>query len=196
VFLDPTLVEQVAAETFDLDPARAPVLAVDDLQLPRLRAAMLAVNDELTADAAGGPLAVESLANLLAVHLIRKASSPRNAPVRSDGALAPRKLGAVLEYIEEHLDAGLTLGKIAAAAHLSPYHFARQFKGATGLPPHQYVIGRRVERAQQLLEQDDDLSLAAVAGRCGFSDQSQLSNHFKRIVGVTPRQFRTCVRTA
>ena len=113
---------------------------------------------------------------------------------RSDGALPPRKLRAVVEYIEEHLDASPTLEQMAATAHLSAYHFARQFKAATGLPPHQYLIARRVERAKQLLQAGTDLSLAEVAAQAGFSDQSQFSRHFKRLVGVTPRQFRMSAR--
>jgi AraC family transcriptional regulator len=83
---------------------------------------------------------------------------------------------------------------MAAVARLSPYYFARQFKRATGLPPHQYVIARRVERAQQLLQIDGDLSLAEIAACAGFSDQSQFSHHFKRLVGVTPGQFRGSAR--
>ena len=156
---------------------------------------MLAVNDELTADAAGGRLAAESLANLLAVHLIRTASAPRPPARRTDGALPRGKLRAVVEYIEEHLDAGLTLEQMAAAAHLSAYHFARQFKAATGLPPHQYVIARRVERAKELLQGDGPVP--GGGGRhAGFSDQSQFSRHFKRLVGVTPGRFRTPARFA
>ena len=85
---------------------------------------------------------------------------------------------------------------MGAVARLSPYHFARQFKAATGLPPHQYVIARRVERAKQLLQAGTGLSLAEVAADAGFSDQSQLSRHFKRLVGVTPGQFRTPARIA
>ena len=85
---------------------------------------------------------------------------------------------------------------MAAVAHLSAYHFARQFKAATGLPPHQYVIMRRVERARQLLQAGGDFSLAEVALHAGFSDQSQFCQHFKRIVGVTPGQFRTPARIA
>jgi AraC family transcriptional regulator len=73
---------------------------------------------------------------------------------------------------------------MAAVARLSPYHFARQFKAATGLPPHQYVIMRRVEQAQQLLQHHRALSLAEIAACAGFSDQSQFSHHFKRAVGV------------
>src|SRR5947209_17044676 len=57
---------------------------------------------------------------------------------------------------------------MAAVARLSVYHFARQFKAATGLPPHQNVIARRVERAKQLLQGGGDLSLAEVAAHTGF----------------------------
>ena len=85
---------------------------------------------------------------------------------------------------------------MAAVAQLSPYHFARQFKAATGLPPHQYIIAHRVERAKELLQAGTDVSLAAVALHAGFSDQSQFTRHFKRLVGVTPGQFRTPARIA
>ena len=196
VFLEPALVARVAAEAFEIDPARVSVPPLDGLHHPSLRAAMLAVNDELAADAAGDRLAAESLANLLAVHLIRNGSVPRTPARRTDGALSERKHRAVAEYIEEHLDAGLTVEHMAAVAHLSVYHFARQFKRATGLPPHQYVILRRVERTKQLLQAGTDLSLAEVAARVGFSDQSQFTHHFKRLVGVTPGQFRTPARIA
>jgi AraC family transcriptional regulator len=91
-----------------------------------------------------------------------------------------------------HSDAG----QIAAVAHFSPSHFARQFKTATGLPPYQDVIRRRVERARRLLPAETDLSLAEVALHAGFSDQSRFCRHFKRLVGVTPGQFRPPARIA
>jgi AraC family transcriptional regulator len=194
IFLEPGVVRRVAAEAFELDPAQVSISPLDGLQHPQLRAAMLAVNDELTAEGGGDRLAAESLANLLAVHLIRNASTPRPPARRTDGALPRRKLHAVVEYIEEHLDSDLTLAQMAAAVHLSPYHFARQFKAATGVPPHQYVVARRVGRAQQLLRQSHDLSLADIAASAGFSDQSQFSTHFKRAIGVTPRHFRKSAR--
>jgi AraC family transcriptional regulator len=85
---------------------------------------------------------------------------------------------------------------MAAIARLSPNYFAWQFKRATGLPPHQYVLDRRVERAKQFLQTGSDISLAEVAAEAGFSDQSQFSHHFKRLIGVTPGQFRKRVRIA
>jgi AraC family transcriptional regulator len=156
---------------------------------------MLAVGDELTAGA-GGRLAAESIATVLAVHLIRHVLTPRQPARRRAGTLPRARLRAVVEYVEEHLDAGPTLEQMAAVARLSPNYFVGQFKRATGLPPHQYVITRRVERARQLLQAGTDLSLAEVAAHAGFSDQSQLSHHFKRLVGVTPGQFRTSARIA
>jgi AraC family transcriptional regulator len=196
IYLEPRLVARVAAEAFDLDPARMMIRPLDGLDLPHLRAAMSAVDGELTAGGAGGPLAAESLANVLAVHLIRHILAPRRPVHGPDGALPQGRLRAVVEFIEEHLDASPTLEQIAAVARLSPYHFARQFRTATGLPPHEYVIGRRVERAKQSLQGGGDLSLAEVAARAGFSDQSQFSRHFKRLVGVTPGQFRRSARIA
>src|SRR5262249_11289939 len=175
----------VAAGALGLDAAGLPVPPLDGLDLPHLRAAMGAVGVELTAGAAGGWLAAESLANVLVVHLIRHVLAPRRPERGRDGVLPRGRLRAVFEYIEERLDAGLTLEQMAAVARLSAYHFARQFKAATGLPPHQFVIMRRVERAKLLL-QGDDLSLAEVAAHAGFSGQSVFCHHFKRLVGVTP----------
>jgi AraC family transcriptional regulator len=196
IYLDPRLVARVAAEACDLDPARLTIPPLDALDLPHLRAAMSAVDCELTTGGAGGPLAAESLANVLVVHLIRYLVAPRRLARGRDGTLPRGRLRAVVEYIEGNLDASPTLEQMAAIVRLSAYHFARQFKAATGLPPHQYVIARRVERAKELLQAGTDLSLAEVAARTGFSDQSQFCHHFKRLVGVTPGHFRTPARIA
>ena len=108
--------------------------------------------------------------------MIRHVLTPRQPARRRAGTLPRAKLRAVVEYVEEHLDGSPTLEQLAAVARLSPYHFARQFKAATGLPPHQYVITRRVERAKELLQAGTALSLAEVAAHVGFSDQSHFSS--------------------
>jgi AraC family transcriptional regulator len=149
----------------------------------------LAVDAELRAGGAGGSLLAESFANVLVVLLIRHITGTGRLKAPADGILPSHKLRTVIEYIMENLEGSPTLEQMAAVVHLSPYHFARQFKAATGLAPHQYVISRRVERAQDLLRTDSGLSLAEVAFRSGFANQSHFCFHFKRIVGVTPRQF-------
>jgi AraC family transcriptional regulator len=196
VFLEPSLVTRVAAESFELDPSRTVVPPLVGLNVPELRSAMLAVDAELRAGCVGGSLMAESLANVLAVHLIRHTTGARRLPALADGVLPHRKLRTVIEYIMENLEGSPTLEQMAGVVHLSHYHFARQFKAATGLPPHQYVIARRVERAQHLLRADGEIGLAEVALRVGFPDQSNFTLHFKRIVGVTPRQFRISARIA
>jgi AraC family transcriptional regulator len=83
----------------------------------------------------------------------------------------------------------------AATAGLSTYHFAHLFQRATELPPYQYVVMRRAERAKLLLC-DGDLFLAEVATRAGFSDQRQFSHHLMCLVGVTLSRFRLHTRIA
>jgi AraC-like DNA-binding protein/mannose-6-phosphate isomerase-like protein (cupin superfamily) len=158
------------------------------IRSPRLRL--------LTLFTPGGRLAAEALATVLAVPLLRQVLAPRRPAHGRDGALPPGTLRAVVDDIEAHLETDLTLAQLAAAAHLSAYHFARQFKTATGVPPHQYVLARRVARAQALLHPDRDLALAEIAARVGFADHSQFAHHFKRVVGVTPRQFLTSASIA
>jgi AraC family transcriptional regulator len=186
----PQLIARVAAEACDVDPDRVELPVVYNLAHPQLQAAMLALHAELTSGGTGGRLLAESLSNVLAVHLVRQATGNKQAAHRRRGRLPTPKLRAALDYIETHLDSELTLNEVAAVAHLSPYHFARMFKASTGLPPHQYVIGRRVERAKRLLQGDGELPLAQVAARAGFWDQGHFTRHFKRLVGVTPKRFR------
>jgi AraC family transcriptional regulator len=190
VHLDPRLISRVAAEAFDLDPDRVELPAAAALTDPAIQAAILAIDAELGSGAAGGRLLIESLGNVLAVHLIRHAMGSEPVVHHPRAGLPRHKLRAAIDYIEEHLDAEITLEELASCVHLSSYHFARLFKASTGLPPHQYVIARRIERAKQLLRGSDDLSLAQIAARTGFWDQGHFTRHFKRLVGVTPRRFR------
>ena len=189
IYLEPSLVARVAAESFELDSSRTMLPPLSGLNVPELRSAILAMDAELRAGAVGDSLLAESFANVLAVHLIRHITGRRKLKASADGVLSRPKLRLVVEYIMEKLEGNPTLEQMAAVVHLSPYHFARQFKAATGLAPHQYVIARRVERAQELLRTDREVGMAEVAIRSGFANQGHFCFHFKRFVGVTPRQF-------
>lgn len=140
----------------------------------------------------GGPperLYVESLANVLVVHLLRNYSADKKALREPTHGLSKGKLGRVVDFVTDNLQEDLTLSELAGAAGLSPYHFARQFKRATGLTPHRYVVLRRVERAKTLLS-STNLSISDVASAVGFTHQSHLAHHVRRHFGVAPSLLR------
>ena len=194
------MVGQVAAEAFGLDPARLTLPPLDSLDLPHVRAAMWAVDAELTAGGVGGPLAAESLvASWPSTRSAASSAAPAGWSAGGTGCCRGGGSAAVEEYIERSTSDGCSdpgADGCGRPPHPLPLRRTRQFKAATGLPPHQYVILRRVERAKRLLQAGTDLSLAEVALGTGFCDQSQFSRHFKRLVGVTPGQFRTPARIA
>jgi AraC family transcriptional regulator len=188
VLLDSRWLGRVAAEALDLNPDRVELPPTPDLSHPQVRTTVQALGEELRSGGPGGRLLAESLGGVLAVHLLRHFAAPVAAP--AGGVLPRHKLRAVMDYVREHLDAELSLDRLAAVAHVSPYHFARLFHASTGLPPHQYVIARRVERAKELLRERERPPLAEVASEVGFADQSHFTRHFRRLVGVTPGRFR------
>ncbi len=90
-------------------------------------------------------------------------------------------------YIEEHFAQGVSLQELAEQVALSPYYFVRAFRAEVGLPPYAYLESIRVRNAQRLIE--DGRPLAEVALEVGFSSQSHMTRHFKKIIGATPGQY-------
>lgn len=143
-----------------------------------------------------GRLSLEALGHAFAVAVVREHSAPgRRTPGAAppDRGLGPAQLRRVLDHVEEHLAGGLPLADLAAVAHLSPYHFSRLFRLATGASPHQHVLARRTDRARELLV-SSALPLAEVARRAGFADQSHLTRHVRRRYGTTPAALRAAAR--
>jgi AraC family transcriptional regulator len=131
---------------------------------------------------------LESFAVSIAIHLARNPRGSAN-PRRASTGLAPRKLEQVRSFIEQHLAEPLLVEQLAAVVHMSPFHFARLFKLATGSSPHAYVTTRRVERAKELLRAGN-LALVEVAAAVGFQTQGHFTEVFHRLAGITPRRFR------
>lgn len=98
----------------------------------------------------------------------------------------------VRDYLEGHYNEDVSIGRLAQIAGLSPFHLIRVFRNQTGLPPHAYLTQVRIRRAKAFLAQG--WSIAPVAYETGFVDQSHLTRHFKRIVGVTPGQYSNIVQ--
>lgn len=105
------------------------------------------------------------------------------------GGLSPWQIRKVTSHIDAHLGQPIRNESLAMIARLTPSHFGRAFRNSFGEPPHEYVIRRRVERAQGLMLSTDS-SLSAIALDCGLADQAHLSRLFRRIVGETPRTWR------
>ena len=105
------------------------------------------------------------------------------------GTLPLSRLRRVTEHIREHLDQDLTLAQLGAVVFMSPYHFARLFQRSTGVPPHQFVVRTRIDRAVTLLAARE-LSIARISRAVGFRTASHFSTVFRRVTGVTPRAYR------
>jgi AraC family transcriptional regulator len=140
-----------------------------------------------------GVLYGETLGMALAEHLLNR-YSPAAAPRRSPrGGLPTGRMRRVTEYVAAHLEREISLRDLALQAEMSVFHFARMFKQGTGLPPHQYVLRRRIEHARSLLA-DLELTIGDVAVRCGFAHPSHFSDSFHRLQGVTPTEYRRSIR--
>ncbi|MHB8885088.1 MAG: helix-turn-helix transcriptional regulator [Methylovirgula sp.] len=114
---------------------------------------------------------------------------------RPSKGLDPRRLQRVLDFIDDHLEDHITIGILAETACLSPFHFARAFKAAAGVPPHQYLSERRVQFAKALLVKGE-LRLVDIALACGFSSQANFSRAFRQATGMAPGQFRAASAAA
>ena len=157
-----------------------------DLQLQHIAMLFLA---ELQSGGIMGRLYVESLTQALVIHLLRHYSEVAQIVTPPNTNLTHTQLQQAIDYIHTNLDRNLSLSQIASVINISPTYFASLFKRATGTSPHQYVIQQRVERAKLLLSKTN-LAIADIALQVGFSSQSHLTQNFKRLTGVTPKQVR------
>jgi AraC family transcriptional regulator len=131
---------------------------------------------------------LESLAGVIAIHVAANYADGGTAMLPYAG-LPPHKVDRVQGFITRHLTEALRLQELAATIHMSPYHFARMFKRATGQSPHVYITSQRMEHAKDLLR-NSDLPLVDVAANVGFQTQGHFTTVFHKYAGVTPRVFR------
>lgn len=187
IYLRNEIVREVATELGILsqDLALRPSLGEPDQLVEGLA---LAVGQALSENETGTTVYIDYLSRVLAARLLRRYSF-RHVPTENPcGALTRQQLNMVEDFIEEHLCDSLSLDDMATACALSSSYFARRFKLSTGMPPHQYLIQKRVERAKRLLR--GSMPIVEVALECGFSHQEHLTNVFRRFTGQTPAGFR------
>jgi AraC family transcriptional regulator len=113
-----------------------------------------------------------------------------NAAMKPLVSTTDPRLRRVIEFIEQKIGTDVLLEDLAKTATMSPFHFSRSFKRATGLPPHQYLAMRRVEHAKELLK-STTLPVVEIAYRVGYTNMSHFIQLFRRATGETPGQFRS-----
>jgi len=186
IYVEPSLLVRAAADF--RSPTSVEVVekcAACDPIISNVGMALLA---ELESQSLGGRLYAESLANVLAVHLLRHYTTA-DLEHRIIGGLSGHRLQLVLEFVADNYGTDLSIADLAQVAGMSLFHFAREFKRSTGTTPHQYLIKLRIERAKALLA-ESKLPLVEVGFRSGFSHQSHFTRLFRRITGTTPHSYR------
>lgn len=188
IHLKPEMIEQTV-EASEMDTNRIGLVdcfGQQDLQLHQIAMLLLA---ELESGGMMGQLYVESLTQVLAIHLLRHYSTFTQTITPENRSLTHTQLQQAIDYIHSHLDQDLSLAELASIINISPTYFASLFKQSMGIAPHQYVIQQRVEQAKFMLSKTD-LAIADIASKVGFSSQSHLTQQFKRLTGMTPKQVR------
>lgn len=161
-------------------------LTIQDRQIALL---MTAMQSDLEAGSPAGSLYGESLGNALGTYLSQRYGTFAPKLEEYKGGLPKPRLNRVREYIENNLENNVSLTELSEVAGVSLYHFAKAFKQSTGATPHQYVLERKMDRAKELLR-DPNRSVLETSARTGFVDQSHFTKIFRRLVGVTPTEFR------
>ena len=188
----PELLDFVAEES-EFDPRQIEIRNRFQSRDSQLENIAWALKAEMECGYPCGRLYLDSLGIAVAARLLHCHSSLSREPRKLTGRIPERRLKQVLAYIEDNLSQDLSLGNIAASAGLSPSHFKVLFRDSLGMPVHQYVIRRRVERAKNLLA-GGKMSMSQIANETGFAHRSHLARHMRRILGVSPTVLRELLR--
>ncbi len=190
IYVDPALLERTAEEIFG--PGSAPVRLRDcvktrDDELVELIGTM---EREAARQAPGALMMALCLQRQLAITLLRNHAEvdPRQ---RALGAFSMQHRESVLEYIEGNLHSTLQTARLANELGFSADHFSRLFRETFDTPPQRYIMGVRIKRASELLC-CTSLTVADIAHKTGFADQSHLTRRFTREFGLSPSQWRAC----
>ncbi|CAB3750894.1 AraC family transcriptional regulator [Paraburkholderia humisilvae] len=195
LFIPQTLLERHYEEAFGRPHAGELALGVSqitrDTSLERLSRALA---DIQYADATFASLYVDSICIAIVARLLERHFTRRAPPAAARATPLPQwRLRRAFDFIDAHLADPVRLNDIAASVGLTRMHFAAQFRCSTGYTPHTYLLRRRVEQAQRLLQRSEK-TLLDVALDCGFRSQAHFTTVFRRLVGDTPNRWRIKAR--
>jgi len=133
------------------------------------------------------PLMLQSINIQIAIQLLRE-SGCQNEVRAKKLPLDQNYIKRAIEYMTVYYNAKISISDICREIHLSPYYFIRMFKEATGLSPHEFILSIRVSKAEELLKKGSPIQ--EVAKLCGFVNSAHFSNHFKRVMGMPPSEYK------
>jgi AraC family transcriptional regulator len=150
--------------------------------------------EEMQGAAYGKDAVIAALLEQMMIHLLRNFIKVQRSDYLelSRAGLVDRRVRRAVELMQTQMERELSLSEIAAAAYLSPFHFARLFKKLMGTSPHSYLAALRINRAQLLLA-DPNLSITEVSARVGYASSSHFTRAFRNATGLTPRAYRSAV---
>lgn len=189
---EPTLLTQAAQDWINPDALQLISHTANQEDL-FIQGVALALKADVESGSASGQIYGESLTNALSVHLLKHYCNRTPRIQAYSNGLPSHKLRRVLDYIHSNLEKPLSLESIAAEIGMSQYYFCSLFKQSIGIPPWQYVIQQRVDRAKALLK-TSELSILDVSLLSGFANQTHLNKHFHKLVGVTPKTYQKQIR--
>ncbi len=200
-FSAPRWPETFETVTISLDAGFAAEVAIEGLPADRIEfATQRALFDrtialyaeafcsELESDSSNGLMYAETLTIGFVLHLLSNYAIAKPKISLPRCKLNPDQLCSVVDFVMSHLDQDVSLVALAEKAHVSPFHFARQFRETVRLTPHQFVLQQRIQKSINLIK-IGKLPLAQIAVESGFYDQAHFTRAFRRVTGTTPAQY-------
>jgi AraC family transcriptional regulator len=182
----PTLLDRTTQELMQHEIELIPQLSIDD---PVIQQLALALKTEIQTGCMSGRLYGESLGTALAARLVQNYAASKPSLEFKTNGLPQSQLKRVIDYIKANLAQDLSILDLATLTSMSESHFSRSFKQSMGVAPYQYLVQQRVERAKQLLKQQET-SISDIALDCGFANQTHLTKVFRKMTGMTPKAYQ------
>jgi AraC family transcriptional regulator len=192
VFLPGKPFDETILKDLDIDPSGISIQYAAIDRDPFIEYVADQILREMEAETSTGRLLIESLGNALSAHLVHTYAATAVRLKQFSGADKPldlKRLTRVTEFINASVERAFTVNELASVACMSPAHFSRSFKAATGTAPHEYVSRQRLDLAKRLLLTSDRL-LVDIAYATGFSSQANFNRAFRKAMGTTPSAYR------